>query len=535
MGLGYYLQYASVLCVGIGTLALFGWIFNVPAWTRLLPFQASMKPLTAVCIICSALALWLRRKESDNVTRERSGIVLGLAVVILSGLIMLEYVFNINLGLDLFFFKQAVLAENILNPGRPAPTTVFCLLFLGLAILSIRRSGWLISLLTMPVMLVSLLAIIGYAYDVNALYAIGVYNSMAFSTALLLFLLDLGVLAASPRHPLTATFISDLAGGGMVRWLLFIAVLAPFLLGWLQLQGELLGWYDPRFGLALFASSNIVVAVVLIFWSASLLNQSDEKRETSYAVLAEHRSQLAGILDSAMDAIITVDNDQKIIMFNSAAEQMFDYRAKDLIEKNIDVLLPERYRLIHREHIVHFGNKDVMTRAMGAARPISGVRANGEEFPIEASISQINFRGRKLFTVILRDISERVKAADELKSAYLSAHESQIRLTDIIGSAMDGIITIDSDQKIVMFNSAAERMFGYQADRIIDQPLESLLPERYRATHKKHILRFGEKGKSKTARWVRRVPLAGCAPMEMNFRSRHPFPRSRCKDKNCLL
>ena len=458
-----YLQSMCVFCVGICVLVLLGWAFNTPALIRLFLFHATMKPLTAICIIFNAIALWLHRQKSKIALPEWYGTILGLVVVILSGLILLEYVFNVNLGVDLLFFKRAVLAENILNPGRPAPTTDICLLLSGLAIVSSRRSGWLLSMLIFPVMLVCLLAIVGYAYDVNSLYAVGFYNSMAFPTALLLFLLSLGLLAANPEYPLTKILISSLAGGSMVRRFLIVAVLAPFILGWLRLLGELLGWYGSRFGLALFATANIIVAVVLIFWSARLLNQSDERRETAYNTSEEHRSQLAGILDSAMDAIITIDNDQKVVIFNSAAEHMFDYKAQDILNKSIEVLLPERYRAIHREHIIHFGEKDVITRAMGAALPNTGVRANGQEFPIEASISQIEILGKKYFTVILRDITGRVAAEQELRDL-----ERQYRL---LVEEMPAIVYVDEYGGNWRYLSPQlKKITGYEVDEWISDP-----------------------------------------------------------------
>jgi len=130
---------------------------------------------------------------------------------------------------------------------------------------------------------------------------------------------------------------------------------------------------------------------------------------------------LAGILASAMDAIITVDEDQKILLFNSAAETMFQCPAGEAIGRSLEKFMPARYRDGHKHHIRNFGETKTTQRSMGKLRPISGLRSNGEEFPIEASISQIEADGKKLFTVIIRDISEKKR----LESQFLRAQRME--------------------------------------------------------------------------------------------------------------
>lgn len=122
---------------------------------------------------------------------------------------------------------------------------------------------------------------------------------------------------------------------------------------------------------------------------------------------AETRLRLEGIVASAMDAIITVDDDQRIVLFNPAAERMFGVDAEQTLGQHISRFIPERYRPGHGDHIRRFTATGVTSRQMGSLGAISGLRGNGEEFPIEASISQVDVRGERLSTVILRDITER--------------------------------------------------------------------------------------------------------------------------------
>ncbi len=128
--------------------------------------------------------------------------------------------------------------------------------------------------------------------------------------------------------------------------------------------------------------------------------------ETSREV-AEAKRRLEGVVESAMDAIIAIDEQHNIILFNPAAEQMFGVSHAEAMGSPISRFIPTRYRDGHDEHIRRFRKTGVTARRMGALGAISGLRADGEEFPIEASISQAEVSGEQVSTVILRDITER--------------------------------------------------------------------------------------------------------------------------------
>lgn len=127
------------------------------------------------------------------------------------------------------------------------------------------------------------------------------------------------------------------------------------------------------------------------------------------------KTRLEAIVASAMDAIITIDNEHKIIFFNPAAETMFGMHSSEALGLPIARFIPERFRGSHEGHIRRFGKTGETGRRMGALGAISGVRANGQEFPVEASISQAVVGKERLSTVILRDITER-KANEEARA-----------------------------------------------------------------------------------------------------------------------
>ncbi|MGZ5269681.1 MAG: PAS domain-containing sensor histidine kinase [Ramlibacter sp.] len=197
--------------------------------------------------------------------------------------------------------------------------------------------------------------------------------------------------------------------------------------------------------------------------------------------------RLEALLDSAMDAIITVDAAQTIVLYNRAAERIFGWPAREALGMPLDRLIPDRFRAAHAGHMREFGATGVSSRRMSGSTVVYGRRATGEEFPVDASISQLDTPEGKLFTVILRDVTERVRAQHE--QGRLAA-----RLAGLLDSAMDGIITIDADQRIVMYNRAAERIFGWRQDEVMGRSLDVLLPERDRGRHGAHVRQFGATG-----------------------------------------
>ena len=132
----------------------------------------------------------------------------------------------------------------------------------------------------------------------------------------------------------------------------------------------------------------------------------------------DHREvRLRGILDSAMDAIITVDEGQRVVLFNNAAEAMFGWSRAEAIGLPLASFIPDRFRAAHGGHVRRFGDSaDAASRRMGGSlRIVTGLCKNGEEFPIDASISKTEESGRRFYTVILRDITARLAAEDALR------------------------------------------------------------------------------------------------------------------------
>ncbi|HLR04340.1 MAG TPA: PAS domain S-box protein, partial [Pyrinomonadaceae bacterium] len=196
------------------------------------------------------------------------------------------------------------------------------------------------------------------------------------------------------------------------------------------------------------------------FVLASIIDITERKQAEEK--LRRSQEQLAGVIGSAMDAIITVDDEQRIVLFNGAAERMFLFPSEDAIGQPLDRFIPERFRAAHKDHIQDFGKTHVTKRSMGLLGPLFGLRADGQEFPIEASISQIESDGRRLYTVILRDVTERKRADEALKE--------QARILDLAP-----VMIRDLNDRILFWNTGVEEMFGWKAEEALEKISHNLL------------------------------------------------------------
>jgi PAS domain S-box-containing protein len=160
------------------------------------------------------------------------------------------------------------------------------------------------------------------------------------------------------------------------------------------------------------------LAIFALLWQRA-------KRRKTQALLLESQNQLNGIVESAMDALIAIDDEHRIVVFNAAAEKMFGCPVRDAIGSPIDRFIPEHFRAAQRQHIQHLGDTDATTRALGGLGALWGLRKNGQEFPIEASISQVEVSGGKLFTFIIRDVTERKLVEEALSSVNRRLIEAQ--------------------------------------------------------------------------------------------------------------
>lgn len=194
---------------------------------------------------------------------------------------------------------------------------------------------------------------------------------------------------------------------------------------------------------------------------------TDTQTQLSNTALFDSEERLRAILETAVEGIITIDERGLVESMNRAAENIFGYRADEVIGRNVSMLMPSPYREAHDGYLgayVQTGHAKVI----GKGREVLGQRKDKSIFPLDLSVSEVRLAGRRLFTGFVRDITER-KEAEKALSYYAAIIESTEDA--VVGKTLDGLIT--------SWNKGAETLFGYSREEIIGKPISILIPPDY--------------------------------------------------------
>ncbi len=193
-------------------------------------------------------------------------------------------------------------------------------------------------------------------------------------------------------------------------------------------------------------------------------------------------SILEAIFGSTSDAIVTADAQGQVISWNPAAERIFGYSEDEILGQPLTLLIPERFRAAHEaglSRVVRTGQ----TKIIGQTVQLTGLRKSGDEFPIELSLATWVTDGTRFLSGIIRDVSDREKTMEKLS-------QSEERLRAIMDSTKDAIICADESGYVVLWNPAAENMFGHPEGDMLGKPLTAIIPERHRDAHDAGIRRL---------------------------------------------
>lgn len=447
---------AAVGVMSLASVALAGWLFQIPTLKSLLPGLAPMAIKTALGLFLSGLSLWLWQCRSGRTLARGCGV----GVLLLGALTLGEYGFEWMLG-----------ALRATQTERMAPHTALGLVLSGAALwllpLETRRGHRPAQWLALGTGLIAFIELTGYVYSAIVHYHLASYTGMAVHTALSLGLLCVGLLCVFPAGGLMTILISPTRGGSLARRLWPATFLTLFFLNWLAQLGARADWYAPELVSPLAFVANSIVLIALIGWNAFALHNADIAQAEAEARAHEQRKWFEITLKSIGDAVITVDTQNRVAFMNPIAEALTGWQSREALGQHLEQVLQLVDRHAHRG--VENPVTQVMQEDLAVDLPLHTrlVAKDGTERPIDDSVAAIrDSQGNVIGAVLVfRDITERQRA-----EAALRESEECFRL--LVDGVRDyALVMLDSEGRIVNWNAGAAAMHGWSAAEAIGQPV----------------------------------------------------------------
>jgi PAS domain S-box-containing protein len=320
---------AALLTIGMGAVALTGWLLELDVLKRVLPDSSSMKPNTAACLILLGLSLLLTTSAAP--ARRRAAVAACTVVLAVAAATLTEYATGLDLALDRALFATATASDTIAgaHPGRPAPNTAatFVLLAAAQLLVLIRRDDRTVltaQILSLTASVVGLLGIYGYAFRVSGSESFLGLTGMAVHTAAAVLLTATATFYAHPRTGLARLLTAQGASAMLTRRMLIATTTVPPLLGAVCLYGQDV-WhlFDPRLAVALLVAGNVIVFAVVSFVAGTRAARLEAARDHSELLLAGH-TKLQAVVDRMPASIFMKDMQGRYALVNEAFEKMLD-------------------------------------------------------------------------------------------------------------------------------------------------------------------------------------------------------------------
>lgn len=506
----------------IASFVLAGWTFDIDRLKRVAPGLIAMDPVTALAFLLSAFSLLLfSNQKSGHMDSFRgwTGRSCALLVVFVGVARLAALLFGYDIHADQWLFASK-LGTGSKMPNHMAPNTALNFLLLGCGLLCLharnrRLSDWA-SAFAVVSGFGSLLALVGYAYGIESFYGVGSFVPMALHTALNFALVALGILSCQSDRGLVSIIVGRSAGGMMAKRLLPAAILVPAALGWLRMEGQRHGLYDPEFGVALFTVANMFVFAALIYWNAGLLFRADAERMKAEARVRDANDKLEKRV---------LERTEELLKANAALQKARDELEERVGERTASLAQSEeRYRLLFQsnpypvwvydletlsflavnEAAVHrygYSREEFLSMTIKEIRPTKDIPAlldniskpasefesastwqhrkkDGSIIDVEITSRPVSFSGKPACLVLANDITER-KQAEDVARASKRQLEAAIHTNQLImDNSKDVICTVDALGRFVTVSAACERMWGYKPSELVGQPyIDMIHPE----------------------------------------------------------
>jgi PAS domain S-box-containing protein len=435
----YFAQFAAFVALVVGVFVLAGWAFDMEQLTNLSPTWPKMVKLTALSFVLAGIALWLATANLRIPAMVAAALLLGAGVLILC---------RHSFGWDVYIEQLSLDPIPVMIDGRSPPrmaiATGICFTLLGLSLWLAQqpRTAVLHQALSIAALLFGWLGLSRFVFGGEPLFA---FTNMAVHTGLLFLLLSAGALTLRRDAGVARLLASKGVGGGMARRLLPAAIVVPLLAGALTLHFERRGIFGFEAAVSIFALSSIIVFVAFVLVNAARGERADSLRRAAERGLrlSEERNQL--IVETALDGVITINGRGMITGWNSQAEKMFGWTRSEVIGRELaELIIPARLREEHRKGLARYVGSGV-ARVLNKRIEMSALHRDGQEFPVELSITPIGFGEELVFSGFVRDITGRIRAEEALR-------ESEQRFRTTANAAPVLIWMSGPDKRCTWFN-----------------------------------------------------------------------------------
>lgn len=225
------------------------------------------------------------------------------------------------------------------------------------------------------------------------------------------------------------------------------------------------------------AANLILLLLVYRMMARDILRrqQAETELRASEAELRASEARKSAILSTALDCIISIDHDNRILEWNPAAEALFGYSRPEAIGRLLpELVVPAEQRSQQVQDIQRYMNA-LPDGVLGQRIEVEAMRRDLTTFPAELAVTRIEIEGEELYTIYLRDITQRQQAESELKASEAELKASEVRKSAILEAALDCIIGMDADKRVIEWNPAAESIYGYSREEAVGRHLSDLI------------------------------------------------------------
>jgi len=464
-------NYLATSVILIALLSLIGWQWNIALLRDPFSSVVIMNPVSAIGFILSVLSMRLFARNSSGYT----AYVLSILVLLIGVLTFISHIFGFSFQIDTLLFTHDIVSDGTADPGRRmTANTALCFALIGCCLVFFpgkSKKQILSQLAVVVVGLLSLLSFLGYLYLVQSFYGLLSFVIMPASTTICFLLFALSVLFAVPAKGIMKEITSTLSGSLMFRLLIPATIIIPSALGLFRLFGNWGGLYNTDFGATLFVLSVIILFAGITWYNAVLLNRRDMLRIRSEEALHEKEDQIQAIFNNAPDAVVVVDSDARVKRWNPESEKLFGWRKEEAIGKTLnEIIVPPRYSQSHIKGMQIFRDTG-QSKILGKTVDLKAVKKDHTEIDVSVRISPFITGQQLLFVGFIRDITERKRLEDKLRSfnEELSTKvlEKTSELKEIFERVTDGFIALDRNFCYTYMNKKAGKLARRDPDTII--------------------------------------------------------------------